>query len=52
MFVFSPVVRIGTPPPPNPEASVPPPPGSGGGDTLACGRGGKGVPISTRGQTL
>jgi hypothetical protein len=36
-----------------PPATPPPPTVSGGGrDTLACGRGGGGVPIRTRGQTL
>jgi hypothetical protein len=38
---------------PHPQASVPPPPlWFVGGYTLACGRGGGGVPIPTSGQTL
>jgi hypothetical protein len=39
--------------PPDPQGSVSSPFGSGGGGgTFACGRGGGGVPIRTRGQTL
>ncbi len=40
---FSSHRRVCTPPPPF---------GSGGGEIFACGRGGGGVPIRTRGQTL
>jgi hypothetical protein len=47
---FSPVVGIGTPPTPRPQASVPPPFGSGGSGTLAGERGGRKVPIPTRGH--
>jgi hypothetical protein len=53
--LFSPVVGIGTPPPQHPQASMPPPHlwfRSGGGATLTCGRGGGGVSIPTREQTL
>jgi hypothetical protein len=49
---FLPSRRNWDPPLPHPQASVPPPFGSGGRDTLACGRGGGGLPIRTRGQTL
>jgi hypothetical protein len=40
------------PPPPHPQASVSHFWFRGGGNTLACGRGGGGFPIRTRGQTL
>jgi hypothetical protein len=41
------------PPPPHPQASVFPRPfGSGRRNTLACGRGSRGVPIRTSGQAL
>jgi hypothetical protein len=42
----SPVVRNGSP------VALPPVGSNGGGDTLACGRGGGGEPIPTKGQTL
>ncbi len=50
-----PLVRIGTPPPPFSPASVqcPSPRTKGGrGGSLACGRGGGRVPISTTGEKL
>jgi hypothetical protein len=39
-------------PTPSPAGERAPPPGSGDRGTLACGRGGGGVSIPTRGQTL
>jgi hypothetical protein len=49
---FLPSRRNWDPPLPHPQASVPPPLWFRRRDTLACGRGGGGLPIRTRGQIL